>query len=542
MTHASSPTPFGFNLLAKPLIRADLAEGARATLTLPGLLAAYGDDRVLALPALRPHQRHPWHAFAVQVAALALGPSADADAGWAADEAGWAAALRTLTPDHPGDEPWSLAVTDTSQPAFMQPPVPEGAFKDFKTSVATPDALDMLVTAKNHDVKAEAMGCAEPDHWLFALVTLQTHEGFLGAGNFGVSRMNGGFANRPGLGLAPRGGMGARWRRDVGRLRAALWAHGDAPRPEWDGYDAVSGLRLLWLPPWDGAAQLARGSLHPLYVEVCRRLRLAAGPDGTLAARRAGSKAARVVPAEGGATGDPWTPVGRADGKVLTVGPDGFGYRRTADLLLGEAWKLPLLAEPGLGERGPFDLVCRALTRGQGKTEGYHERHVPVPAAIAARLFGSGRADLDRLARARIDAVADLQAALSFAGRVLVQAGPDKVSNDAARNTFAAALAPRLAAHADAAFFDDLWREADAGSDPEAVRHGWMRGLKARAAELLEEAGRALPVPAQRRPRARVKSQGAFEVRLRKAKSWQSFHDAERERAGMRAIEGDQAA
>jgi len=535
------------SLLTDPLIRADLSDGTRAVLTLPGLFVALGEDRVLALPALRPHQRHPWHAFTVQTATLALRASEDGGADWPADEAAWAAALRALTPDHPGDEPWSLVVGDLARPAFMQPPVPEGTLAEFKNTDPTPDALDMLVTAKNHDLKVEAMSDAGADDWLFALVSLQTMQGYSGRDpptqfHWGVSRMNGGSANRPGLGLAPQGGPGAHWRRDVSRLREALWAHQEAPRPEWDGYDIPRGLGLVWLAPWDGVSQFARGSLHPLYIEVCRRLRFVVSARSALAVRRASSKVQRIAASEGGATGDPWTPLSTADGKALTVSADGFHYRRVSDLLLGSAWRLPLLAEAGPGEHGPFDLVCRALTRGQGKTEGYHERHVPIPARVARRLFGGDRASLEQLARERIDIVAALQKALAFAGRVLVQAGPEKMSNDAARNAFAAALAPRLAVHVDATFFDDLWAEVNDGSETSEVRHAWMRGLKRYAAALLTEAGQALPVPVQRRPRALVKAQGAFEGQLRKAKPWEAFHEIERERRAHRMAERESAA
>jgi hypothetical protein len=54
--------------------------------------------------ALRPHQRHPWHALLCQLGALAClrtglaAPPPDAE--------GWRTALRALTPDFPDDDPW----------------------------------------------------------------------------------------------------------------------------------------------------------------------------------------------------------------------------------------------------------------------------------------------------------------------------------------------------------------------------------------------------------------------------------------------------
>lgn len=86
---------------------------------------------------------------------------------------------------------------------------------DWKNVVCAADALDMLVTSKNHDLKGARLRRAEPDDWLFALVSLQTQEGFLGAGNYGISRMNGGFASRPGVGVAPVGSWGVRWAADT---------------------------------------------------------------------------------------------------------------------------------------------------------------------------------------------------------------------------------------------------------------------------------------------------------------------------------------
>jgi CRISPR system Cascade subunit CasA len=54
------------------------------------------------------------------------------------------------------------------------------------------------------------MTVATPEHWFYALLTLQTMQGFLGAGNYGISRMNGGFASRPSVGLAPSDRWGMR--------------------------------------------------------------------------------------------------------------------------------------------------------------------------------------------------------------------------------------------------------------------------------------------------------------------------------------------
>lgn len=509
------------SLCEEPLIRVENKDGQRETLTLPGVLAALGEDRIASFIALRPHQRHPWHAFLVQVSILALGHVGGDPEPF--DEAGWAAALRALTPSFSQDEPWSLIVEDLAKPAFLQPPVPEGTLDPFRNTFDMPDSLDMLVTAKNHDLKQESMVGAQPDDWLFALLSLQTQEGFLGAGNYGISRMNGGFASRPGLGFAPAGGWGARWRRDVRILRQALTEHYDRPSRQWEGYDDESGLSLVWLEPWNGIDVLERKKLHPLYIEICRRIRLVASPAG-IAARQANTKAARILATEGGATGDPWTPLTTKDNKALTIPASGFNYQRMVELLPGgKTWDLPLLARHAEDERGDMVLIARSLTRGQGKTEGYHERFVSIPAQ-AFSLLADPENEIVRNARNRVDVIGELQQALVFAGRVLVQGGPETVAAGAARNGFVDGLVKHLQKRADATFFDDLWDEVQVeGEKRDDIHRAWLSRLKAYAQELLTQAGQGLPVPEQRRLRARVKADVAFFSTLRKKKQWQAF-------------------
>ena len=69
--------------------------------------------------------------------------------------------------------------------------------------VETPDALDLLITSRNHDLKQAVARRADPEEWIFALVSLQTGEGFGGAANYGIARMNGGSSSRAMMALAP---------------------------------------------------------------------------------------------------------------------------------------------------------------------------------------------------------------------------------------------------------------------------------------------------------------------------------------------------
>src|SRR4051812_49810128 len=103
-----------FNLLDERLVRVVPTSGPPNALTLPGTFAALMRDDVAAFLGLRPHQRHAWHAFLVQVGALAL--LAAERSGPPEDEAAWAELLRGLTPDHPDGSPWCL-VAPPDRPA-----------------------------------------------------------------------------------------------------------------------------------------------------------------------------------------------------------------------------------------------------------------------------------------------------------------------------------------------------------------------------------------------------------------------------------------
>src|SRR5580704_2797424 len=103
-----------FSLLTDPIIAVLEIQGKHERLSLPRLYSKLGVDEIVTFPALRPHQRHAWHALLCQLGALAClksGLSAPPE-----ELDGWSAALRMLTPEFPDDEPWML-VTSPERPA-----------------------------------------------------------------------------------------------------------------------------------------------------------------------------------------------------------------------------------------------------------------------------------------------------------------------------------------------------------------------------------------------------------------------------------------
>jgi CRISPR system Cascade subunit CasA len=163
------------NLLEDPLLHyRRVGSGERIGCTLPELFIAMGHDQVRDFPALRPHQRHPWHAFLVQLAAIALHRAARTEPFATAQE--WQTALLALTPDDPDGAAWCL-VSPVGRPAFMQSPVLVEIDPKWETK-GTPDQIDVIKASKNHDLKSKRMSQATVEDWVYAhRSTSQWHPG-----------------------------------------------------------------------------------------------------------------------------------------------------------------------------------------------------------------------------------------------------------------------------------------------------------------------------------------------------------------------------
>lgn len=502
------------NLLEEPLIRIRDMDGRLRRLCLPELLVELSRDTVRDYPTLRPHQRHPWHALLVQLAALALHGAGETQP-WD-DVVAWREALLGLTPEYSDGCAFCL-VGPIERPAFLQPPVAESSLDGWK-DIATPDVLDMLITSKNHDLKESRMRVVEPDDWLFALTSLQTQEGFLGAGNYGISRMNGGFSSRPALGILPSGGIGKRWCRDVAGLVEA--------RDEvvlTQGLRADGGLALLWLPAWDGTRSIAFSTLDPFYIEVCRRIRLVDNNSQSgLRARGISTKAARIDSAvRKGVTGDSWIPV--EEDKALSLSAGGFNYSLLTELAWGTKYR-KTIAQTIRTEDGSagISLVAQGIVRGQGKTEGYHERRVPL-AKRAVAFLRSGQIDTPaRISSERVQAIATMRGSiLRYALFALFEAGAERIDFD--RRTAKQQVEPFVQAFEraeDARFFDDLNREIECEDERACSeeRLSWLVGLAERAEAVLRGAFVRGPQCGERRYRARARALAAFHGALRNEK------------------------
>ena len=533
-----------YNLLKEPIIRMETSAG-REMASLPGVLEALAKGSAESFPALRAHQQHSWHTFLVQLAAGALHREG-LDGHTPTGRGEWEELLRTLTPEHPGDEPWQLTA-DMSEPAFMQVTADDGEMRDMKKRYVTPDEMDIVLTSKNHDFKTRTARTAQPDDWIFALLSLQTAGGHLGQGNYGISRMNMGTGNRSGLSLAPAArDPGSHFQRD---LRALAELRGEilAAHP---GYPAEGGILILWTTPWDGSEESALdpGLLDPMYVDMCRRIRLVQ-EEGKLAGYRSRSEKPRIkMEGERGITGDPWALIKvdkNGDEKVVTMPAEvGFRHHRMMAYLSDNGWRKPVLLRPTREEQenpAPMRILGRAMVRGQGKTQGYYRIDVPAgPALQAAILGGEENQELRKIMTARTDAARATRNGLGKALRVFMGKGNEKKVSKTEEG-ITDRWRDRLGVAVDETFIRDLQEELEtAEKDRDLIRDQWLQngrtGMLDIAKDILREGMASVLCPASAAHIARNKAEASFEdaaARIRRKYGGASPRQADGEADGQ---------
>lgn len=501
------------DLLTEPLLPAT-ADGHELRLSLPGVLARLGNSDIDSFPGLAAHQRQGWFHFLVQLGAIALYRGGLADP--PGDETVWRTLLRDLTPER-SEAAWSLMVDDPVLPAFMQPPTTPAFFAKMKPAAATPDEIDLLQTAKNHDVKAARMGGAAPHLWTYALIALQTMQGFSGRGNYGIARMNGGFSSRVLVELVPSMGWGERFRRGVAVAlgeRSTILKRGP--------YFAEDGPALLWLAPWDAEESLSLASPDPFFVEICRRIRLVQSAEGHIAAVGRPSQVPRVAAKDArGVLEDPWTPVRTAKGEpaALTVGPRGFDYRRIVEILFDGAFDLPAALKPRRGDSGEMLLHLAVLVRGQGKTEGLHDRVVAVGPKLRGGLFGrAARETLNVLAGDMIEQVDRVAKRPLRIGLLTLLQAPEPGADVDFQDDRVRPWLDRFDREVDAVFFGHLGaiHEKDDEVARDAARAKWNEALRALARRIFADALARLSPPGARREQARAMADNTFRTQLRR--------------------------
>jgi CRISPR system Cascade subunit CasA len=505
------------DLLNDSLIGVRTAAGP-SLLSLPALIAELLRREVMEYTGLRAHQADAWHILLVQLAASVLAR----DAGRAAppaDEAYWRAGLLDLADGCASA--WHLLVENVTKPAFMQHPLVSvddlTAFNPGKPKAQTPDELDVLVTAKDHDVKMARVRHDDVEAWLYALVTYQSMSGFLGRGNYGTVRMNGGFGSRCCVSLVVDSSPSARFVEELGvvtTMRPAVLAGGIGYRPRM--------MVTTWIRPWNReASQCVVGELEPWFVEAVRPVRLRAVAGG-MVALGATSEARQVGPKtlESGDVGDPWTPINVADKKkgrsALTVSANGWTPERLADLIFERGYELTPLQRPRPGMSGTTWFVGSVLVRGQGTTEGFHRFAVPVPAKARSWLERAGeRGKMGLFSEKLLKDAREVESTLRMALIALVEGGPQEVNfgNDTVARWAKAAMEGYALGWQDQ-FFPTVWRIVD--EDEQVVTTQWRGELVTLASRTLNDAETRAPIPSARRYRSFSRANGLLRGGLHK--------------------------
>jgi CRISPR system Cascade subunit CasA len=474
-------------------------------MTLPEILRALTRDDILSFDALQEHQEQAWYSFLVQLAAMAVVRANDGTIPETAEE--WRGALLNLADGN--ENAWCLVVPDLQEPAFLQPPVPEGSLDDanFKSDIPSPSNLDVLVTSKNHDVKQRRISHPHPEHWIYALVTLQTMEGYMGRGNYGIVRgVNSGYGSKPFLGLSPELSFGARFQRDLDVL---IDQHDDLTTL----YDIEDGHTLIWTVPWNGekSSALPLRKCDPYFIEVCRRIRFTE-EGGDIVCWRATSKGQRIdAPSSlNGRTEDPWTPVDSEEEKSLTLSGEGFTYEKLQEIVFGK-YVRPASLQRHNGDDGAMYLTARAMVRGQGKTEGLHHRIIPIPEEVYG-LFPDKEAmdELADRAKQRVKLVSKVESnVLRPAVAALLSAGEDEDVDWEQVQPWIDAFDDTVDDH----FFDYLWASVEAEDEAEA-EHEWEAFLRNEAEQQFDEAQDSVPLPNIRRWEALSAARSVFHSRI----------------------------
>ncbi len=515
------------NLLLDPLFRVRL-QGQTIRASLPELLALLGEDRVESLPGLQRHQEDAFHIFLCYLAGAVLDRQGQSEPKQSAEF--WCDGIRALTAAEgcANDDAWTLVVADPTRPAFLQAPAPSKAVfeQDYKPKAATPDALDVLQTAKNHDIKAARGGHNNEEAWALALISSQTMTGLLGKGNGGgmnrgISRMNSGIGSRPRVGWLSSFRQGRQFIRDVSVLSQRRAAMVEPPFP----YQS-QGKAFLWIRTWEGSTGQALGSLDPFFIEVARRYRLCPGPEG-LHLLSAGSAVTFIAGAEElkGNLGDPWIPINLKTNGALTVVESGLYTDLLRRLIFPDAdgktdFKPAMMQEIPAGE-GAGWISASVLARGNGTTDGFHEATIRVPEKVRPVLFGKNpkKERLASLSKKGVETASGIRYALRNALFSLMTGGDHSTYQDQKKKKEISHWTESAAKPFDDEwrhhYFDWLWSTLDQPDDVTALQP-WFERLRALAETTLEQAIQRVPQRSGRSYRAKTKARGLFHSALKK--------------------------
>ena len=164
--------------------------------------------------------------------------------------------------------------------------------------------------------------------------------------------------------------------------------------------------------------------------------------------------------------------------------------------------------------------MAAGIARGKGKTEGYHERHIPLSREVRNGFLRRKTDHLAALAETRVRRIGDVRLILRNALFVLTQEGKGSTELVRDHKGSAAQAEPWLGQferRMDRRFFDDLWNEVEAEAagqeKADAVHDTWLDAVVATARTVLNQAAEALPNTSMRRLKAHAQADSVFGAR-----------------------------
>lgn len=480
------------NVIDHPVFRVRIS-GEVVLRSLPGLMSDLSNDLVDDIVAVRPHHAHNIHMALAQLASMTDLVTGDA--------AQWREALLAIEPDL---RAWQV-FPKSGEYGFFQP-----ALSDLKSSKTkrSPSDIDLLVLPRNHSVKYEPATGMDIDSWIWTLIALQTGAGYPGRGNYGGFRMNSGQASRSLWAVYDRAwGVGRRILEDAVMIRENRVA-----TAKKFGFAVSSGIRLMWVAPWDGKTMLRAAELDPSVLEICRRVNLQADDKGVFAvvatsdSQRTWLANTKSEQFMRGACGDIWSPVltDKDGSKCFSMGGRGLPYDLVAYHVIGLPFGANTAVQPAPATRRDVAdpiLIVAGVANGQGKTEGFYRREITFTAAGNAGASFFDDPTLGETALQMIKDAKHLQSALRRALRTFI--GTDV--KDPIGERFVGSTSNRI----DQIFFDRLLA---VHHGPEKARYEWINDLHAIGLDALETIFNQVPVRGLTKTRQVVLAERAFRL------------------------------
>jgi CRISPR system Cascade subunit CasA len=466
--------------------------------SLPALMSDWSNGINISLDGVRPHQKSAIHIWLCQLAAAALMRTKERLVGTAED---WKNRLLDIAPL----EAWDLI--NDSGPALMQTnndfqPLAENSI------VKQPYDITVLINSKNHSVKQGISSThSSPWEWLCALIEIQTTSGYKGRWNYGIPRINSRLGTRVIVSVCPTTSDASRWLRDVSTIvekQELIWTN-------WTWSDDVDNKKTvaLWTINWDNRTGINPQNLHPLYVDICRFLRLSL-ENGKIICKRGGSKSERVsvswTNGHKGVMGDPWVPLVNVGTESFRIDASGWTTETICNILnlSGEGKVIPsLLQKPTQNETGDVFLIMTALVYGvdgKSKTGGWHERELLLPSRVKKIIFGSGR-ERDTLGESCKHMISDQDHV-----REILEKAVRKFNKSASKSALKS-----LQKYCDNVFFEFLWSSIE---DDNSRLH-WVNKVVDFATESLLETLEAASTTSGGYWKARAASMGLFSGKTR---------------------------